>query len=153
MKSLHLIISIFAIALLCSCGDGPAFMEYKHTPQSGWEKNDTISFCVPAAEKSGDYALTLLLRTDNTFPFMSVEMLVDVTEERSLQHERYTMICELTNERGITKGNGINLFQHSFPIATRHLEPGDSLHVTVRHNMKREILPGIPDVGLLLTEQ
>jgi hypothetical protein len=33
------------------------------------------------------------------------------------------------------------------------LQEGDSLHVVVRHNMKREILPGIFDVGIKLLKE
>ncbi len=138
---------------LCSCGKKTVFMEYEDTPLSGWEKNDTISFCVPPLAEGGDYDLSLLLRTDNSFPFMSVVMLVDETVIPSFTRHSSTLKCELTDKRGITKGKGINLYQHSFPIATRHLAAGDSIHVTVRHNMKREILPGMANIGLSLTKR
>ena len=33
------------------------------------------------------------------------------------------------------------------------IEQGDSLRINIRHNMKREILPGIADVGIKFTRR
>ncbi|MBP7359673.1 MAG: gliding motility lipoprotein GldH, partial [Prevotella sp.] len=46
--------------------------------------------------------------------------------------------------------NGISYYQYNFNISHIELHKGDSIHVCIRHNMKREILPGISDVGFSL---
>jgi hypothetical protein len=38
-------------------------------------------------------------------------------------------------------------------VNTIRLNEGDSLHVLVKHNMKREIMPGITDIGLRVEKQ
>ena len=51
------------------------------------------------------------------------------------------------------KGHGISTYQYNFHLTTLTLNEGDSLHIAVRHNMKREILPGISDIGIRLSQQ
>ena len=51
------------------------------------------------------------------------------------------------------KGSGVSLYQYLLPITTHTYEKGDSIRVRVIHNMKREDLPGIADVGIKITKQ
>ena len=57
---------------------------------------------------------------------------------------------QLTDEKGNAIGKGINYHQYRFPVSSFDLNNGDSLVVNIRHDMKREILPGICDVGLIM---
>ena len=59
--------------------------------------------------------------------------------------------CSLISEHGVAKGRGISNYQYIFHLTTLKLEQGDKLRVAVRHDMKREILPGIADIGVRLT--
>ena len=43
----------------------------------------------------------------------------------------------------------MSYYQYDFPLSTLRLKEGDSLALVVRHAMKREILPGISDVGII----
>ena len=71
----------------------------------------------------------------------------------SQQTRTDTLECNLIDNSGHAKGKGINHYQYLLPLTTLKLEKGDSLHVTIHHCMKREILPGISDVGLQLSRQ
>jgi gliding motility-associated lipoprotein GldH len=57
------------------------------------------------------------------------------------------------NTRGNTRGQGINYYQYNFHIADVALIEGDSLRISIRHDMKREILPGISDIGIIMTKK
>ena len=59
-----------------------------------------------------------------------------------------TLDCELIDERGNAIGQGVGQYQYLFPLKTMQLHQGDSLHLSVHHDMKREILPGITGVGI-----
>lgn len=61
-----------------------------------------------------------------------------------------TVNCKLTDRHGNASGTGVNFHQYRFPITELQLQDGDSIHIRVRHDMKREILPGISDVGISL---
>lgn len=62
-----------------------------------------------------------------------------------------TVQCDLMDKNGVTKGQGISSFQYNVPFAIHKYQAGDSLHIEIRHDMKREILPGISDVGLKIS--
>ncbi len=64
-----------------------------------------------------------------------------------------TLNCALIGANGVPKGQGIGYYQYAFDITSMDLQEGDSLHISVRHDMKREILPGISNVGVSLTKQ
>ena len=46
------------------------------------------------------------------------------------------------------KGQGVGSYQYHFRVSEMNLKAKDSLHICVRHDMKREIMPGISDVGI-----
>ena len=75
----------------------------------------------------------------------------------TLSHERpiirYTLPCRLMNKRGNTQGQGINYYQYDFIVADIPLNAGDSLRIGIRHDMKREILPGLSDLGIIIRKK
>ena len=64
-----------------------------------------------------------------------------------------TLTCQLIDDSGNATGYGINHYQYLFPLTTLKLDKGESVRVAIRHCMKREILPGILDVGVKLSHQ
>ena len=64
-----------------------------------------------------------------------------------------TVCCNLTDEQGNILGEGISYRRYQFDICKLQLQEGDSLHIVVRHDMKREILPGVADVGKQLKKE
>lgn len=140
-------------ALLAACNNNKVYDEFVHAPIKGWEKNDSLAFSIPSLEETGNYGLQLQMRTDNSFPFMSVVLIIDQKVIPGDTIYSDTLNCHVTDERGHTKGSGINIYQHEFSISNRHLNKGDSLYITVRHDMKREMLPGISDIGLVLSKE
>lgn len=63
-----------------------------------------------------------------------------------------TVLCQLINQRGENKGQGISYYQYNFPINIYKINRGDSIHIAIRHDMKREILPGVSDIGVKITK-
>lgn len=140
----------FAIAVMAGCTGNMVYDKYEHTLVSGWEKNDTITFRVPKVKVAGDHQATLMLRTNDSYPFMSLTLVVEQKVSPSETIYTDTLKCTLTDEHSNNKGQGLSYHQFTFPIRTLPLLVGDSLTIRVRHNMKREILPGVSDVGYSL---
>lgn len=136
--------------LLTSCYRNRVFNEYQHTPIAGWEKNDTLSFNIPRMAASGTYSMDMGLRTNNAYPFMGLTLIVERTCYPGHTTQTDTLDCKLTDQNGNVKGQGISSYQFHYHVADLNLSQGDSLHVTIRHDMKREILPGISDIGIEL---
>ena len=146
-------------AWLCTtCIGNKTFDQYQQIPTAGWEKNDTLSFAVPPVGNNGLYSVDLGIRTIGSYPFMSLTLIVDIlregttlTDKEGWQEQRIN--CHLFDEKGHVKGYGINYYQYHFHVTSLALNIGDSLQVKVRHDMKREILPGISNLGIQLRRE
>ncbi len=149
---LYLYIAAAWVLCLCSCNGDVVYDKYNHTPLVGWEKNDTLSFNVPAVKEAGRYRIELGLRTGTSFPFTGLSLVVEHTVEPGHMLYTDTVNCRLADDKGNVLGKGVSCFQYSFIVSDVDLRKGDSLHVCVRHIMKREIMPGISDVGLKITK-
>lgn len=136
--------------LFAACTGNKVYDHYDHTPIAGWEKIDTLKFDVPPLAKSGVYATSMGLRINNAFPFISMTLIVEQTVLPANRTVIDTISCPLMDKNGRVKGKGICFYQYRFPVSIMALHENDSLHITVRHNMKREILPGVSDVGIEL---
>lgn len=152
----HTLLYIMALAVITvnaivSCATDTVYDTYGHTPLSGWEKNDTLSFYVPKMAAPGTYAEELGVRMTEAFPFTSVSLIFQQTVLPAGKVYTDTVKCTITDSRGNFLGDGVSAYQYSFPVRNIQLNKGDSLHITVRHNMKREILPGISDVGVKIS--
>ena len=134
--------------VVVSCTTNTVFDSYAHTPLSGWEKNDTLTFNISPLVVDGAYCESVGVRMTNTFPFTSISLIVEqhVYPKGSVLTD--TIKCQITDQRGNFLGSGVSSYQYSFPLRELILSKGDSIHISVRHNMKREILPGVSDVGL-----
>lgn len=148
-----LLTTALATLLMAGCTTDTVYSTYQHTPVKGWEKNDTLAFDIPPLPADGSYALDLGLRINKAYPFMSLTFIVEQTAYPGKRQRRDTLNCPLINENGNMLGQGVSNFQYNFHAGTIQLSTGDSLHITVRHDMKREIMPGITDIGLTLKKE
>lgn len=146
MKRLALI--SFMALLLSACTGNMVYDKYNHTFVSGWDRGEVLSYEVPRMKAAAKYTTKLGLRVNDSYPFQSLTLIVEQTVYPKKTIRRDTINCQIYDTRGTIKGKGINYFQYHYQISEMNLEKGDSLHVTVRHNMRREILPGITDVGI-----
>jgi gliding motility-associated lipoprotein GldH len=154
MRKLFSIIFLTLIVWgVASCDSHIIFDRYEHTPIAGWEKNDTLFFNIPSVTEAGTYRQELGLRITGTYPFMSLRLVVEQEIWPNKRIVRDTLDCSLINEKGTPKGQGISYFQYNMPVNNLTLQEGDSLHICVKHDMKREILPGISDIGIKMARQ
>lgn len=135
-----------------SCNSRTIYSHYAHTPLQGWEKNDSMRFDITIPQE-GNYLEKVGVRINNEYPFMGLTVIIDQTVYPSLQTLRDTLDCDLVGEDGNVKGQGINHYQYEFPLKSLALHEGDSVSIRIHHTMKREILPGISDIGVILTRE
>ena len=148
-----LAITAVACGMMTACIDNTVYHHYEHTPLAGWERNDTLKFLVPHAMQKGQYEEEIGLRINGDYPFLGLRLIVSQTIYPKHQTFTDTLDCEVINKNGNATGKGITMYQYLFHLTTLQLEKGDSLSVSIRHDMKREILPGIADVGVKLSKQ
>ncbi len=164
--------------LLTACDRRTVYNHFEHTPVTGWEKNDTLTFVTDPVPQAGNYHEQVGLRITGDYPFLQLYLIIEqrvlpsatTTEgsndvqtsnikhqtsdikNQTVQPRRDTLNCSVINERGNATGDGVGQFQYEFPFTTLSLNEGERLHITIRHDMKREILPGVTDVGLRVTK-
>ena len=51
------------------------------------------------------------------------------------------------------RGQGVSYYQQTFHLNTIRLHEGDSLHINIKHNMKREVMLGVSDIGFRIDEE
>lgn len=149
-KSLAIIIAAATLLVLAACNHRKVYDSYMHTPTDGWEKNDTLLFEVPSIAQTSTYQSKLGLRIADNYPFVAITLIVERHIYPRHEIRLDTVNCHLTDRRGNASGKGISYHQYLFDISPVQLQQGDSIHVRIRHDMKREILPGVSDVGIMM---
>lgn len=133
---------------MVSCDRKTVYDHYGHTPVAGWEKNDTLVFGPIKIGTTGAYVEQVGLRVNGTYPFQALCLVVEhhVLPQGTVTVD--TVNCAIVNRDGSVRGQGVSYYQYNFPLKERLYNHGDSVFVYIRHNMKREMLPGVSDVGL-----
>ena len=154
LKGIIYTLILTAVWGMTSCGrQKTVYANYEHVDDTAWEKIDTIIFNVPPLETAGTYREKIGLRLADNYPFMtlSMEMKLVVIPKGMvyISEHKFSVIDEIGN----SKGKGLSLHQYDFNIGEVELEQGDSLHIRLAHNMKREILPGVVDLGFILLKK
>ena len=156
-----MIIALAMAALMVSaCHRGVIYSHYEHVDNDGWERTDTLQayqelydYGIPHVKEPGVYQQQVMLRTDNSIPFLGISVVVEQEIFPRGEHKRKRIKCPLVEKNGHVMGNGISCYQYSFKVDSVELYEGDSLHVYVMHYMKRETMPGITDVGIEISKK
>lgn len=135
---------------LQACMPDVAYDKYQSAPLTGWERNDTLFYDVPRLPQGGRYGMEMGLRINDDYPFMALTLIVEQTVFPQRKVLCDTINCQLYDQQGRRLSGGISYYQYTFPVRDMLLRPGDSLRVTIHHGMKKEILPGVSDVGISL---
>lgn len=154
------IVPVVLLAMMVSCDEQKLYDHFQHTSLSGWARNDTLTFLLPAVKEKGTYLIDLGLRINSAYPFTGITLVVEQyvyphasTTLLPTAFSRDTLNCKLFDDNGKPKKEGINLFQYNYHVKQFNLSPNDSIKVQVRHVMKRESPEGIADVGIKLLKE
>ena len=148
------VFSLVLALLVCGCErEKTVCFEYCHTPIEGWEQHNVLSFKLDTVKQSGDYSLDVSLRTTSAYPFQSLWLLVKTQLVAPVASTEDTLVCVLTDKQGIHSGHGISFYQNDYLVTNLKLHRGQSGNITVSHIMRRNILPGISDVGVTVKKE
>lgn len=138
-------ILVFALAL-ASCQRRVLYSQYNPVPIGGWMSNDTLYYEAQMLYSSGNCNMELGLRINNLYPYQNISLIVEwsngvVSMTDTIDQMLYSKDMEASE-------GGIGLFQYVFPFEELSVNAGDTINLSVRHNMRKEILLGISDVGI-----
>lgn len=157
---LRLLTAVLLAVMLTACEETRQYDHYEHTDVEGWYTSDRLAFDVPPLS-AGTYRVSIGLRATVGYPYRNLALCMETTVlprgwkkgERPAPDSR-TVTCTVNDERGNMTGHtGVSLSETLTPAGTLTVGEGDSLHIELRHIMRRELLPGITDVGLRLERQ
>lgn len=144
------LIAILAFVLAgCTIG-GNRYSHYETIGGAGWERADTLRFTAGPVDHAGQYSEELGLRANSLYPFMQLTLIVSQEATPSGYCRTDTLQARLTDDDGFVLGDGITHYQYLFPLPSATLAAGDTLRVSIRHDMLRSPLVGITDVGFTL---
>lgn len=142
--------------LTASCDRRTPVLAYCPTPVEGWEPGDTLKYHIDSLAAAGRYRLSLGVRTSATmpYPFKSLWLVVRRDWHRpdtTLTDTRVdTVEVRLTDQKGDVNGRGVSLYEYSLPLEEDNLSQGTTADIRIIHIMRREVLPGVTDVGIRL---
>lgn len=152
-KAIATIVLLIATIINISCDNSTIYNKYINADTRGWGKNEVMEYTIDSIAQTGTYNLTLGLRINNTYPFQNLNMLISQTIYPKNITYTDTITCRVTDRQGKMNGYGVTLYQYSMLAATMEYTKGDSIKVRVIHNMKREVLPGIVDIGIKIAKE
>ena len=135
---------------MASCNRNTLYSSYLSVGGDGWGRQDTLVFTTAPMEHAGNYAEEVGLRINSTFPFTGLTLIVHQLAMPSELCRTDTLCVRLTDKEGTVQGYGISLYHYSMSLPHMKLLKGDTLTVTIHHNMLLQQLKGITDVGFTL---
>lgn len=148
LKRLSLVTLMLILLTTWGCTSDVAYHQYQKIDDDGWNRRDTLVFKVDSLHQRGNYATYVCLRTNPDFPYRFLSIVAELTVMPSGKTEHETIRCEIVNDEGVQNGVGIAYHTYEIPTFTGTYGDGDSLRIVMRHNMTREYMPGIMDVGV-----
>ena len=163
-------VTIFMLALLVSCNNETVYHKFVNIEEGEWTKQNKFTFEAGSFDSDMTVEESVELRLwARDYPYGNISILVEQTlfpaktktvdtltyvfsrrqgdKETGRQGDRET---RRQGDRETRSPDGPAFFQVSMPLKTLSLHKGDSLSVTLRHNMKCMALPGVVDVGVKL---
>ena len=152
LKTVEIIVYILTPILTAVLGGwvGAYFGNRYRENKESHEKEEVRNIAIKA---STQYKEEIGLRINDNFPFQNLFLVVEQDIRPLHQHRIDTLNCKLIDKYGTIKGRGLSYYQYNFHLTTLQLNAGDTLDVHIRHHMKREILPGIANIGIKLSKQ
>ena len=171
-------VTIFMLALLVSCNNETVYHKFVNIEGGEWTKQNKFTFEAGSFDSDMTVEESVELRLwARDYPYGNISILVEQTlfpaktktvdtltyvfsrrqgdKETGRQGDKETgrqgdKETGRQGDRETRSPDGPAFFQVSMPLKTLSLHKGDSLSVTLRHNMKCMALPGVVDVGVKL---
>lgn len=146
--SINGIIAFLFCFFFSSCEQQAIYHQYQAIENLSWEKNREYYFTFQVDDNTIPYDITFEIRNSSLYPYQNLWLFYN--EERPIgPMVRDTMECMLADEFGKWYGNGISLFQTSFPVRTNYMFPDKGRYTfSFRQGMRNDTLLGIQEIGL-----
>lgn len=147
---IYIVGTVAILSSLFSCHENVVFSHYHGVEVDGWDKTTHVEFNISPIPETGKYQESVGIRINSHYPFLSLNLIIEQTVYPSRTVLIDTIDCQLIDKDGRKLGKGQSLWQLDFPVKNINLQEGDSVNINIRHNMRRDILRGVSDIGFKL---
>ena len=156
MNKKNIAVLCFAMAVITACYQSTAYFRYFSTNIQGWERDSVLHYHVPAVRVGGYFVEEIGVRPSAKYPFKQLSLVVNqkiisTNNSHSDLFKTDTLTLDVYDAEGRLQGKGVDLRQLVTPLKGLRLQAGDSISLSIRHNMRRYAIEGISDVGLKVT--
>ena len=134
--------------LFTACTGEVAYHHYVPVAEEGWDKEDTLILKTDTLYETATYSVEVNLRTTAEYPYKQVMLMV---EEKVLPNKAkrvFPVTFQIASDEGLRNGEKLLYYELDRQLALQQLSQGDSLQFRIYHKMRRQVLPGIKDVGI-----
>ncbi len=140
---------LLALTTLLACDTGTVYYHYESVDTQAWDGETSLHFDVAPDTCGGTYELGVEVRITADYPYKQLALLV--TEQLNDSTQRtHNVLLNVTDGNGRRTGYGPSYYTLKQSLGTTTLQPDDTLHINVRHNMRRLEMPGVADVGIIM---
>jgi gliding motility-associated lipoprotein GldH len=141
----------YLLFFLTACSSDEIFSEFYSFSDSQWSRNEKARFEIEVDNSTVHYDVWLEIRNNNNYLFRNLWLFVDI-ETPDGQQRTDTVNVELADVYGKWHGRGISHHSYSFLFESAIKYPVPGIYVySIRQGMRTELLEGISDVGLTVT--
>jgi gliding motility-associated lipoprotein GldH len=142
-----------AVLALFACSHKEVFFEFHSIKNAVWDRSDKAVFEVDIKNNAMPLDVSLEIRSNNDYPFRNIWLFVDFKTPGG-NSRTDTISVDLADIYGKWYGKGINLHSLSIPYETHFLFPDTGTYrYTIRQGMWENLLIGISDIGLKVSEK
>lgn len=153
MKSLLLTaLSLIFLTLCISCSEKetPAYSEFYDFGPEGWQRLATLGFDVPddSISPCSERDCILVIRHTDALPYDSLWLCIEETSGERLIRRDTIPVAFTRGIRGWSGRGNRGLYEVRDTLRSFSSAPRD-YHITLSHAMKREVIPGIKNIGVI----
>ncbi len=135
-----------------SCGGSRAYDSAQPVDVDGWEKDDAADFPIGRLPR-GRYRMVLTFRATGSYPYRDLGFTITTRRLPSGRTTTRRVKCAVFDDQGQPAGTrGVSANSYIYNVGTLDAQPGDSIVVTLAHDMIQDDVPGITSVGLTLEQ-
>ncbi|WP_321481302.1 gliding motility lipoprotein GldH [uncultured Bacteroides sp.] len=140
---------IIILLLSSSCNNKTVYHSFLHIPDSGWDKNDTLSFNISVKDSMTYLHLSAEVRNKNDYPYQNLYLFIKNNLKDSSTWKIDTLRFLLIDKKGNWLGNGWgSLYQLDKPFDSLFVPHPGTFQIKISHGMKDVSLKGINDIGV-----
>ena len=150
MTTMHKIFGFFFVLLMLSSCSNPSEQVYMKTLNGDWNKKAEQNFDFKVNDAQHPKNIIFVVRNNNEYPYSNIRFIVTFLNEQTKEKKVDTLNYILAKPNGEWLGTGFGetkeaLFQYK--LNYRFPQNG-KYSVKVTQAMRRNILPGIEDLGI-----